>query len=95
MFIGWCANYIYTSFERPAVRPTVDRSTGFNFVFQTSHCLFLSGYSMLTLHSQCHIHISIHSQSFGQQFSSLMAYLTVFYNLSDKEVRNLKTNTHI
>jgi len=39
MFISWCADYCSTSFERPAVRLTVDRSTGFNFVLQNSNFL--------------------------------------------------------
>jgi len=41
MFISWCANYISTSFERPAFRTNVERSTGFNFVLQNSN-FFLS-----------------------------------------------------
>ena len=51
--------------------------------------LLLSRYSKFVLRTQTQILISIHSQSFGYHFFSLMQYLAIFYILTGKEIWDL------
>jgi hypothetical protein len=63
-------------------------------------CLWLlSGFSKFMLSSQCHVDISLHSQSSLQHFFSMRPSLTVFYRVSSKKFgiceRILKFNVYI